>query len=606
MLRRTFKQSHLVRIATAMAASFVVALLPTSPAAAAPTGYVTISDGTSIAINVRMPDNYVEGKKYPTIFEMSGYDGGSSSGTTPFGLVGEGSRGLTEPYNKNYVTVHASVRGTGCSSGEFDLFSWRSALDGREVIDWIAEQSWSNGDVGIYGHSYGGITGTMIAATQPPQLTAISVSGLIDDLYRGIVYPGGVSNYGFPLLWTGIIRNIYDVGGGSYPGIEAGDAQCAANIATHRRVLVNDPIIQGLTDIDNTWFQSRSLINYIERIEVPVHISGANQDEQTGPRGPYHLWEAVGGVPKRLVMSNGDHGTQTNPEFQADRLSWMDHWLRGENNGFGVFKPGKKKQPTSVASLFETQGGQSGSRIVSKTFPLENTSWTDFYLHEGGVLNADAPTGAEATDMYVSGSPRESWSFQAGDELGPPITTEAGPDELTYSSGAFEKPTAVSGPITATVFASATATDTEFFVQLIDEAPDGSRQYLQRGMLKASHRAIDRALSDKRSDGSIYRPYRPHTNPTDIVPLEVNEYLIEVFPLTWIFRPGHKLVVKIHTPPAVDSFYVYVPKRLPGINTILHDADHPSRLTLPLVPVKASNLGPEPGTCSLDAVRCVP
>ena len=50
------------------------------------------------------------------------------------------------------TTVHASVRGTGCSSGEFDLFSWRSALDGKEIIDnWIPNQPWSNGAVGILG-----------------------------------------------------------------------------------------------------------------------------------------------------------------------------------------------------------------------------------------------------------------------------------------------------------------------------------------------------------------------------------------------------------------------------------------------------------------------
>ena len=87
--------------------------------------------------------------------------------------------------------MHASVRGTGCSSGEFDIFSTRSALDGREIIDgWIAQQPWSNGSVGLVGHSYGGITGTMIAETQPAHLVAISVSGLVDDLYRGHRVPG--------------------------------------------------------------------------------------------------------------------------------------------------------------------------------------------------------------------------------------------------------------------------------------------------------------------------------------------------------------------------------------------------------------------------------
>ena len=119
-----------------------------------------------------------------------------------------------------YVTVLASVRGTGCSSGEFDLFSWRSALDGKEVIDkWIAKQPWSDGNVVIFGHSYSGITGLFVASTRPEHLKAVSASGLIGDLYRDIVYPGGVTNYGFPLLWTGAIRVVYDVGGGTVGGL---------------------------------------------------------------------------------------------------------------------------------------------------------------------------------------------------------------------------------------------------------------------------------------------------------------------------------------------------------------------------------------------------
>ena len=133
-----------------------------------------------------------------------------------------------------------------------------------------------------------------------------------------------------------------------------------------------------------------------------------------------------------------------------------------------------------------------------------------------------------------------------------------------------EKHTALAGPITATLFASSTAIDTEFFVQLIDEAPDGSRSYLQRGMLKASHRAIQTGLSDRLKNGTIYRPHRPHTNPTFITPNQVYKYLVEVFPLSHVLRKGHRLVVKIHTPPASDSFYAYVPKRPVGFNTILH------------------------------------
>src|SRR5262245_38482611 len=121
-----------------------IALALVGVVAAAPNQFVTLSDGVEIALNVRMPDGYVPGKRYPTIFEMSGYDGGSAAGGTLANDVGldglpvvptSDSRQLSELFYGEYVTVHASVRGTGCSSGEFDLFSWRSALDGKEIID---------------------------------------------------------------------------------------------------------------------------------------------------------------------------------------------------------------------------------------------------------------------------------------------------------------------------------------------------------------------------------------------------------------------------------------------------------------------------------------
>ncbi|MGH2692709.1 MAG: CocE/NonD family hydrolase, partial [Actinomycetota bacterium] len=321
-------------LAVATLAALVLAI--PRPAEAAPNGYVQMSDGTLIAINVRMPDTFEEGQRYPTIFEMSGYDGGSATGRTISGDIADetgldflplqdDSRQLTKFYNKDYVTIHASVRGTGCSGGEFDLFSWRSALDGREVIEWIAQQPWSNGEVGLMGHSYGGITGFMIAATQPPHLTAATLSGLIDDLYRGITYPGGVSNYGFPLIWTGGIRMAYDVGGGTAPGIvRTQDPVCMQNLASHRRTILNDPIVQGMSDVDGDWWRTKSLGTYADRIDVPIHIAGAYQDEQTGPRFP-HLFELVDGVPKRMVMSNGDHGTQQDGKFlEPDRKEFLD------------------------------------------------------------------------------------------------------------------------------------------------------------------------------------------------------------------------------------------------------------------------------------------
>lgn len=624
------------RLAITLALLFVVGLLAAvRPTAvnASPNTYVTMPDGIRIAMNVRLPDGYDPTKTYPTLFEMSGYDGGGAEdGTLSKDYAGmvppevgsnfplqEDSRQLSRRFNGEYVTIHASVRGTGCSGGEFDLFSWQAALDGRYIIDnWIPLQTWSNGDVALMGHSYGGITGFMIAETQPTHLRAATLSGLIDDLYRGITYPGGVTNYGFPLLWTGAIRPAYDLGGGLAPGLvreeEADDTPnrrqgCAENTSTKRRAALNDPLVHGLQDTDNPWFQFRSPINKVSQINVPIHITGAYQDEQTGPRGPTHLWEKVQGVPKRLLITNGNHDTQnpayTGPEVYGDRKAWIDHWLRGVDGGFGALAAKK----TSVRTLLEYHRNSAGTLqsngvINSARFPLETTTWTDWHLRGTGLLSTTPAAAGEGSDMYVSGSPRQGWSYQAGARSGSEFTTPEGPDEANYRSAELANDTTIVGPITANLWVSSTAPDTELFVQLIDEAPDGSRTYLQRGMLRASHRGVDPGLSDTAADGHIYRPWRPHSSADLIEPGKPYEYLVEVFPVGHVFRAGHRIVVKVHTPPLVDSYYAYVPKRFPGVNTILHDAAHPSRITLPVVPTPT--LGAERGCGGQEQVRCIP
>lgn len=595
-------------LAAAVIACLTAGLLVAAPAPAdaSPNAFIEMSDGVVIALNIRMPDDFQKGRSYPTIFEMSGYDGAASDGDEP-PLAGEGSRVLTKQFNKDYVTIHASVRGTGCSGGEFDLFSWRSALDGHEIVEWIDDQPWSDGQIGVYGHSYGGITGFMVAATRPPSLDAVSVSGLIDDLYRGISYPGGVSNYGFPVVWTGGVRNAYDIGGGLFYGLDEGGTQgCASSVPTKSRSALNDPIVQGLSDTDNTWFQVRSLVNYAERIDVPTHISGAYQDEQTGPRGPYHLFEEVTGAPvRRLLMTNGDHGTQQDGKFfEPDRKRFLDHFVRdgAPPRSSGAYRA------SSVITFLENLQGEDDLPVsmTTKSFPLETTEWRDLYLRADGQLSSAPPDKDEGSDSYVSGSPRQSaWSYQAGHESGAPLTTEQGPDGLEFSTDGFKTPTALIGPATANLFMSSTATDTELFVQVIDEAPDGSRYFVQRGLLKASHRAIMPTMSDRLEGGRIYRPHRPHSNAQSLEPGKVYRYLVEIFPFGHVFRPGHKLVVKITTPPIVDSYYAYVPKRPPGVNTVLHDKKHPSSLMLPFVPLAGLDLKRAPVSCTLEGVRCV-
>jgi predicted acyl esterase len=621
--------THSLR-AVLLAGALLLALA--SGAEAAPTHYVTMTDGASIALNVKVPEHCTALNRCPAYFEMSGYESGSDEGKTPIGHVADAT-GLPLPlqtgtreahakyFDDRYVTVLANLRGTGCSSGEFDVFSWRSALDGREVIDnWIAEQPWSNGDVAIFGHSYSGLTGMMVASTRPQHLRAISASGLFGDVYRDIVYPGGVTNYGFPLLWAGIVRPLYDIGGGTAGGLvppESTSDQCAANQAGRSRTVLEDPLLQGLDDTDSEWYRARSLVSYVERIEVPVHVTGAYQDEQTGGRGPTNVFDHLPtGVSRRLVLVNGEHDTQTEQHVIKDRAAWLDYWMLGrERADIGmktgvtdlapVFGPRDQVTESSRVLLGYQGEGRVVGEIASDGFPLGQTRFTDAYVTEGGRLTFDAAAVRPGTASWVNGSRRQSYAHLAGSDTGGEMTSPTGPDELELSMR-FDEATAIAGPITANLFVASTAPDTELFVQLIHRAPDGTLLYLNRGMLRASHRAIDESQSQFTADRRIYRPWRPHTERSLVTPGAVVDYLIDVFPVGHVFLPGHELLVKVHAPPLDDNDYAYVQKTLPGVNTLHFGPDQPSRLMLPLIGMdQVSGFEPPAGPCAYWAMRCI-
>ena len=260
---------------------------------------------------------------------------------------------------------------------------------------------------------------------------------------------------------------------------------------------------------------------------------------------------------------------------------------------------------TSRVILGYQGGGKAVGEIRSNGFPLSQGRFTDLYVTDAGKLSQQAPLRAGSAS-WVNGSRRQSYAYQTGTSTGGEVSSPTGPDEVELSSR-FDQPTAIAGPITATLFVSSSAPDTELFVQLIDRAPDGTLLYLNRGMLRGSHRAIDTAKSQYAPNGQIYRPWRVHEDRQLVLPGAVTEYLIDVFPVGHVFLPGHELVVKLHAPPAEDNDYAYAQKTLAGANTLHFGPLRPSRLTLPIIPMgDVVGFQPPQGQCPYASMRCLP
>src|SRR5256714_13963175 len=144
------------------------------------------------------------------------------------------------------------------------------------------------------------------------------------------------------------------------------------------------------------------------------------------------------------------------------------------------------------------------------------------------------------------------------------------------------------GPIMVDLYAAIAGVDSDFFVQLIDKDDrTGAEQFLQYGMLRASYGSgLNPGLSDS-ANGRMYRPYYAYTNPRLVTPGQVRRYRIEVFPLGWVARPGHTLLLTVSAAPAFYQLYAWGGGyRPPTVNTIYSDRSHPSQLLLPLLPAQ--------------------
>jgi len=490
-----------------------------------------------------------------------------------------------------YVFVAMDVRGRGDSEGTFTPYR-NEGRDGYDTIEWIAAQGWSDGNVGTLGSSYPGCIQWLTALQRPPHLRAMVVRVPPSDPFvetpTGLPSPmhlcwlhytsGRVNQVMEAVDWAEVYKHL---------PFETMDERAGRYIQRWHDDLAH-------AQLDEYW-EPQCYQQKFEQIDVPaLHISGWYDDEQIGTPLNYIGMTTRGATPfaranQRLLMGPWGHavntisklgevdfGPQALIDLRGEELRWFDRYLKGKISS-------EIEQQEAPVRLFIM--GENVWRDEQE-WPLARTQWTPYYLHSAGRANSRFGDGSLATAAPASDEAPDSYRYDPARPV--PFITEptssqiGGPDDyaaierrddvLVYITEPLAADLEVTGPLRVELYAASSAPDTDFMAKLVDIWPSGFTQRIADGMVRARFRdGLDR--------------------PSLIEPGKIYRYAINCWNTAQVFRAGHRIGLEI----ASSAF----PKYDRNLNTgaplgqtsalavaeqqIYHDAEHPSRVVLPLV-----------------------
>lgn len=538
-------------------------------------GYTSLKDGIRLAYVIWRPRK--EGR-YPILFIYNEYYANGLSFVK-----------AKEFLEAGYAVLGVNARGTGCSEGAgYSFLDPQEALDGAEVVEWAAAQPWSDGNIGMFGGSNGGMSQIAVAAQRPPHLKAIAPTAIAASLYREEgATTGGMIHLGHVASWTFDLQpEVARLGADAR--IQGGDTECASIRARRpeETSFYKDVLAHPLQD---QWWESRALENIVDRVQVPTLIQQTWQDPWDMPDGALRLFELLrtDSKSKRLVVQNGDHGGAWSTPRQ---IRWFDRWVKGTRNGV-------EDEPPVLIKWEQGGVGSSGWTTSYSSWPVPGLRRQTFYLTAAGELTREASRLGEKEGV-------RSYVYPMGTELvGSNEQFALAPlsiGSLHYETDVMGEDLALLGTPILTLYFSSEQMDTDFLFTLKDIDAGGNTLFLQRAYLRASLRAIDPGRTTR---DYIAHSFRRHEN---LVPGKIYELKLSLGAIGHVVRKGHRLQLSILAPNPIPSPVMgSVPSGGLSINKIYHSVRHRSILDLPVVPGEKA-LAPAPECGSLPMQPCRP
>jgi len=511
-----------------------------------------MSDGVLLSANLLIPEG--EGR-FPTILEYIPYrkDDVSIGTAAPHHYFAE----------RGFVGALVDIRGTGKSQGTIhDEYTPEEQKDACEVIEWLSQQPWCNGNVGMWGTSYGGFNSIQVAMRNPPALKAIVPHAATDDRYNDDVHYFGGCMMGIDLL----IYPLSMIATNALPPHPESTNIDQTSI-WQQRLEGNPPwIVEWLRHQteDKYWHQGSLKVDY-GSIKCPVYQIGGWADGYTNATA--RMIQNLN-VPNKALIGPWSHvrpdrGYPGPPiDYLHEIARWWAYWLRGEDTGI--------MQEPRIA-LYIQEGApphpflrhMPGHWHFMDAWPSDSVSEKTFYLGSHERLCMTPETRAGVDTYQYRATVGLAGGFWCPGTRPHGLSYDQGIDDTRsciYTSEPLTKSLEVLGWPKVLLYVSSTAEIAYFVAKVSDVAPDGSTRLVSRGVLNATHR-------------------HSHSVPQPLTPGDIYELEIPMKVTSWVFQPGHRIRVAISS----SDFPTIWPSPQPATNTVLRGSNNPSCIVLPLV-----------------------
>ena len=499
---------------------------------------IPLSDGVSLAADLYAPPG--DGP-FPTLVNYYPYHK-------------DGIIGCMHEYPRHYFAQHGyanllvDMRGLGSSEGvAWESLDAREGKDGAEIIDWASKQSWCDGNIGMWGFSYGGTSTMQTAVQQHPALKAIAPVMTLSDIYRELVSRLDC------LPWFGNWGALMVSMNNLPPLLQ--DPEGRWMETWMERLETGFPHIFAAKEhrsYDEYW-QSRVIP--LDKINVPTYIIGGWRDVNV--HAMVQVYEAIN-APKKMIQGPWTHLLPYHaPNEQWDYLHglkrWWDRWLKGEKNGID-------EEPPVTMFVMGTDNWRE-----ERQWPIERTEFETLHVCEDGVLS-DQAQAAESSDPYVAdptvGTTSGLWDG-TGLGIGTPI--DQGPDDarsLTYTTEPLNEDLEITGSAEAVMHVALDKGDDLILAaKLCSVGPDGSSSLITVGSIKGS-------------------TYESDEHPKPLAEGDTYEFKIDLFNICYLIPRGHRLRLSVS---CADFPRLWPTRTNPHIR-LLSGGNKNSTIRIPVVP----------------------